>query len=105
MPIVIFNHRRDLRINDNLTLFKVLSQGNIVIPVFFFDPKRSPILNSLICPCLMDSLISARKSISSLFVIHLYIRKHNRRENLCFEQPDLCRLKSSLDKKSISLTS
>jgi deoxyribodipyrimidine photo-lyase len=40
MPIVIFNHRRDLRINDNLTLFKVLSKDNIVIPVFFFDPKQ-----------------------------------------------------------------
>jgi deoxyribodipyrimidine photo-lyase len=40
MPIVIFNHRRDLRINDNLTLFKVLSQENIVIPVFFFDPNQ-----------------------------------------------------------------
>lgn len=40
MPIVIFNYRRDLRISDNLTLFNVLSKDNIVIPVFFFDPKQ-----------------------------------------------------------------
>jgi len=40
MPIVIFNHRRDLRLSDNLTLYKLLSNENIVLPVFFFDPKQ-----------------------------------------------------------------
>ena len=40
MPIVIFNHRRDLRLSDNLTLVNVLSNDNIVLPVFFFDPKQ-----------------------------------------------------------------
>jgi deoxyribodipyrimidine photo-lyase len=40
MSIVIFNHRRDLRLSDNLTLFRSLSLKNIVIPVFFFDPNQ-----------------------------------------------------------------
>ena len=42
MSIIIFNHRRDLRINDNLSIFKCLSYNEkvIIIPVFFFDPNQ-----------------------------------------------------------------
>ena len=41
MPIIIFNHRRDLRIEDNICLHKCLNIKNaIIIPVFFFDPKQ-----------------------------------------------------------------
>ncbi len=40
MSIIIFNHRRDLRLIDNLTIFKLLENNNMVIPVFFFDPHQ-----------------------------------------------------------------
>jgi deoxyribodipyrimidine photo-lyase len=60
MKIIIFNHRRDLRIEDNIGLYKCLSHSNdsivipsvgtneqhhtnersLVVPVFFFDPKQ-----------------------------------------------------------------
>jgi deoxyribodipyrimidine photolyase len=38
MKIIIFNHRRDLRIEDNIGLYKCLNNSNdcIVLPVFFF---------------------------------------------------------------------
>ena len=42
MNIIIFNHRRDLRINDNIGLYKCLTYGKdvLIIPVFFFDPHQ-----------------------------------------------------------------
>jgi len=42
MAIIIFNHRRDLRISDNIALYKSLTFGKdvIVIPTFFFDPHQ-----------------------------------------------------------------
>ena len=41
MSVVIFNHRRDLRIEDNIALYKCLKISNAtIIPVFFFDPKQ-----------------------------------------------------------------
>ena len=33
----LFWHRRDLRINDNHGLFKALTSGNKIIPIFIFD--------------------------------------------------------------------
>ena len=45
--ITIFNHRRDLRIEDNIALFKCLElESNIVIPVFFFDEHQIKSNNS-----------------------------------------------------------
>jgi len=35
--IALFWHRRDLRINDNHGLFKALTSGHKVIPIFIFD--------------------------------------------------------------------
>jgi len=42
MKFIIFNHRRDLRIADNIALYKSITQdkNNIVIPAFFFDPHQ-----------------------------------------------------------------
>lgn len=47
MPIIIFYHRRDLRIEDNIAMYKSIqylqdnnSSRNIIIPVFIFDPKQ-----------------------------------------------------------------
>jgi len=41
MTIIIFNHRRDLRIDDNIGLYKCLKTKNAkIIPVFFFDPTQ-----------------------------------------------------------------
>jgi deoxyribodipyrimidine photo-lyase len=45
--ITIFNHRRDLRIEDNIALFKCLElENNTVIPVFFFDEHQIKSNNS-----------------------------------------------------------
>ena len=35
--VSLFWHRRDLRINDNHGLFKALTSGNKIIPIFIFD--------------------------------------------------------------------
>ncbi len=41
MNIIIYIHRRDLRINDNLSLYKCLSTENsLVIPIFIFDENQ-----------------------------------------------------------------
>lgn len=42
MNIIIYIHRRDLRINDNLSLYKCLSliENTIIIPIFIFDDKQ-----------------------------------------------------------------
>ena len=37
----IFIHRRDLRLEDNLSLFKALSCSECVLPVFIFDPRQT----------------------------------------------------------------
>jgi deoxyribodipyrimidine photo-lyase len=37
MEIVVFWHRRDLRLNDNAGLFHALKSGKFVLPVFIFD--------------------------------------------------------------------
>ena len=42
---VLFWHRRDLRINDNAGLFKALTSGLKVQPVFIFDKQ---ILSNLV---------------------------------------------------------
>lgn len=36
----IFIHRRDLRLEDNLSLFKALSCSEYVLPIFIFDPRQ-----------------------------------------------------------------
>ena len=35
--LALFWHRRDLRINDNHGLFKALTSGHKIIPIFIFD--------------------------------------------------------------------
>jgi len=45
-PIAIFWFRRDLRLNDNTALYKALTSGFKVLPVFIFDKKILQKLNS-----------------------------------------------------------
>jgi deoxyribodipyrimidine photo-lyase len=42
MSITIFIHRRDLRINDNISIYKCYHniKNNIIIPIFIFDPEQ-----------------------------------------------------------------
>ena len=47
-PIVLFWHRRDLRLHDNAGLYHALRSGYPVLPVFFFDRD---ILDALDDPC------------------------------------------------------
>ena len=46
MPIVIFYHRRDLRIEDNIALYNSMKENNIIIPVFIFDPNQITLNNN-----------------------------------------------------------
>ena len=54
--MVLFWHRRDLRITDNAGLFKALKENEQVQPVFIFDGKP---------PSLKQNVLDSRKSIKS----------------------------------------
>jgi len=45
-PIAVFWFRRDLRLNDNTALFKALTSGFSVLPIFIFDNKILQNLNA-----------------------------------------------------------
>ena len=55
MGKVLFWHRRDLRIEDNVGLFHALSSGNEVVPVFVFDNQ------------ILDKLPKADKRVNLIY--------------------------------------
>lgn len=77
--INIFWFRRDLRLNDNHGLYKALSEGINVLPVFIFD---SDILDKLIDPCdarvqFIHQQLEKINTKLKEFGSSLYVRKGN----------------------------
>lgn len=64
----IFIFRRDLRIEDNLGLFKALSYSEKVIPIFILNPiqiKKNPLLNKFAINFMIESLFDLNKELES----------------------------------------